>query len=285
MTTAETNQIEASVLEQLSAYMDGELPPDEARFLQRRLDNDADLRAAWSRMQLASSCLKGQPVLPMRPSLCTDVQAVLASDAPPVRRQQGIMRWGVAASLVAAAVLFAPGVFKSNQPTDGTRAVAGAIPQSASQPGERTDRMIPSPSSADLVAMRVPASDSSSAPALSTAAPPLPATSVAMGLVASNQQASILESPVPLDMQSPADFPLVENADQRRWPQSELVMTSNEPALEAYLVRHNQMLANDGLGGFVPYLDVVADGQAAVPAWSDADAAKTPAPATAGELK
>ena len=33
---------------------------------------------------------------------------------------------------------------------------------------------------------------------------------------------------------------------------------ANDPQLEAYLVRHNQMLANGGLGGFVPYVDVVA---------------------------
>ena len=35
-------------------------------------------------------------------------------------------------------------------------------------------------------------------------------------------------------------------------------MGRSDPSLEAYLVRHNQMLANDGLGGFVPYVDVVA---------------------------
>jgi hypothetical protein len=57
---------------------------------------------------------------------------------------------------------------------------------------------------------------------------------------------------------------------------------SSDPAIEAYLVRHNQMLANDGLGGFVPYVDVVANGQSANAAdGSDAgDAGNADAPAT-----
>ena len=36
--------IDPQLLEQLSAWMDGELPADEARFLQRRLRNDVALR-------------------------------------------------------------------------------------------------------------------------------------------------------------------------------------------------------------------------------------------------
>ena len=45
----------------------------------------------------------------------------------------------------------------------------------------------------------------------------------------------------------------------------------SDPAIEAYLVRHNQMLANDGMGGFVPYVDVVASDSAATA--SDPEAA------------
>jgi hypothetical protein len=37
--------------------------------------------------------------------------------------------------------------------------------------------------------------------------------------------------------------------------------------MEGYLVRHSEMAGTDALGGFVPYLDVVAAGeQEAVPA-------------------
>ena len=49
-------------LEQLSAYIDGELSDSERRFFQKRLANDADLRAACERAWIASSVLKSQPM-------------------------------------------------------------------------------------------------------------------------------------------------------------------------------------------------------------------------------
>ena len=55
-------EIDDRLKEQLSAWLDGELPADEARFLQRRLDNDPALRAQFERWQLAAACLRGQPV-------------------------------------------------------------------------------------------------------------------------------------------------------------------------------------------------------------------------------
>ena len=82
---------------------------------------------------------------------------------------------------------------------------------------------------------------------------------------------------MPLDSYSPADFPLAENGDRRSWPRSQVLMGRSDPSLEAYLVRHNQMLANDGLGGFVPYVDVVARDPA-----SSQDGDESAAPANAG---
>ena len=75
-----------------------------------------------------------------------------------------------------------------------------------------------------------------------------------------------------LRAESPADFPLVDNGEERSWPRSELVSASSDPAIEAYLVRHNQMIAADGLGGFVPYVDVVSNGQPAAAADAAAQA-------------
>jgi hypothetical protein len=44
------------------------------------------------------------------------------------------------------------------------------------------------------------------------------------------------------------------------------------------LVRHNQMIANDGLSGFVPYVDVVATDPASADGITAADApAESPA--------
>ncbi|HOV58400.1 MAG TPA: sigma-E factor negative regulatory protein, partial [Rhodanobacteraceae bacterium] len=46
--------------EQLSALMDGELDPDGARFLLRRIAADADLKRRWERQHLARAALRRQ---------------------------------------------------------------------------------------------------------------------------------------------------------------------------------------------------------------------------------
>ena len=79
----------------------------------------------------------------------------------------------------------------------------------------------------------------------------------AAGALAATPSETVTSSPLSLASDSPTDFPLVDTGD-KRWPRSGLGATGGDPALEAYLVRHNQMLAADALGGFVPYVDVVA---------------------------
>lgn len=258
-----------TILEQLSAFMDGELPDAEARFLQRRIQADPQLQARWARMQVASSCIKGQPWRPARHGLCVGVAQAIESKTTRATRN-GFLRWGVAASLVALAVLIGPRLVTS------VPAPAGSVATAA--PAQAADHLIASPGSADLVATRTAAADSPiDEPAPSAAAAVMASGSVA--LVASNAPASTVESPLPLSAQSPTEFPLVDGGDKRSWPRSGLAQATDDPALEAYLVRHNQMLANDGLGGFVPYLDVVATEQAGSAA-AQADAA---ANSTSGE--
>ncbi len=238
------------VFEQLSAFMDGELPEAEARFLQRRMESDAALREKWARMQLAATCIKGQPMRPMRGSLYQDINQVIALErSAGVRRP--LLRWGMAASLMALAVLLAPRMMR-NDPSQPADTVDMAVATPAA------DHLLASPGSADLVAARVQVPALEPAPSeTAVVADPV----VVSDLVASNLQVSTVESPLPLSAQSPADFPLIDSNDKRSWPRSGLAQAANDPALEAYLVRHNQMLANDGLGGFVPYLDVVAADQ------------------------
>ena len=48
------------LLEDLCAWMDGELPPDQARFLERRIGNEPALQAQLERWQLAAASLRGQ---------------------------------------------------------------------------------------------------------------------------------------------------------------------------------------------------------------------------------
>lgn len=250
-----------SLSEQLSAYMDGELPEAEARFLMRRLEHDAELRSKWARLQLAADCMKGHPLRVMPADVSTGVHAKIA--VPTARAPRPLMRWAMAASVAALAVLFAPQMMRTNAP--------GPVKAIATTQATAPDHVLASPASADLVASATP--DRASKPRVE-AVSASPRTS-GPDFVERNPQASAKSSPVPLSMPSPTDFPLVDSGEKRAWPRSELIGAESDPTIEAYLVRHNQMLANDGMGGFVPYVDVVASDPAA--AVSDAEAAGTDA--------
>jgi hypothetical protein len=255
--------------EQLSAYMDGELSEEEVRFLLRRLEHDAELRAAWTRMQLASNCLRSQPWRPMDEAFAGRVAASLA-DAPAGKRGSW-MRWAVAASVLALGLLLAPHLRQPTSPAAAPLADANPVAPSAN--------LVATPASADLVAAR-PAARATGA----VAAPEASERTLDAPLVAAVEP-SDRASPVPLkanSSDSPSDFPLVDTGEQRQWPRSELVNASSDPSIEAYLVRHNQMIAEDGLGGFVPYVDVVSNQQPAANA-DDAAAAAADAADAAQE--
>jgi len=247
-----------SLSEQLSAYMDGELPEAEARFLLRRLEHDAELRSKWERLHLAAACMKGHPLRVMSPAVSAGVDA--ESAAPAIATRRPLMRWATAASVAALALFFAPQLMR----TDSSEPPGIVASTQATAP----DRVIASPASADLVALTTPAREAAAPRSGPASAPPLSAGS---DFIERNAEASAKSSPMPLSMPSPADFPLVDGGDKRTWPRSELIGAESDPTIEAYLVRHNQMLANDGMGGFVPYVDVVASDSAATA--SDAEAA------------
>jgi negative regulator of sigma E activity len=255
------------IAEQLSAYMDGELPEAEARFLRRRLEHDAELRATWTRMQLASHCLRGQPCRVLDAGFPERVAQGIAGVAP---RAPGrpLLRWAMAASVAALALLMAPKLLTpvaTPEPAATAEAAASGM-----------DQLVPSPGSADLLALRAP--DAAPRPVADSAVAPAPEDAPLLAAAAPSDR----ESPRPLDnpaVESPAEFPLADTGEARRWPRSELVGGTSDPAIEAYLVRHNQMLASEGLGGFVPYVDVVANGQPATA--SDGAPAEDEAPADA----
>ena len=200
---------DSSLQEQLCAWMDGELPADEARFLQRRLQNDPALRAQWERWQLASACLRGQPVRTMPADLCDRVTAAVA--AKPVRGR----RWPWLAAAAAAML------------------VAVLLP--------RMSLRDPGPAGLD--------------PAVTVADAP-----VLLPPVVGPQRLPAPASPVE-PLPSVRDFPLAESSGQKPWPRSPLA--PDDRAMSDYLVRHNALMVEDGLGGFMPYVDVVAHEQPA----------------------
>ena len=98
--------------QQLSALVDGELAPDQALFLLRRLQHDVDLSERFERWQLCGDVLRGQVRRTAAPELAGRIAAALAA-APaaealavpaPVRGGRGPAwtRWAGGAALAAS---------------------------------------------------------------------------------------------------------------------------------------------------------------------------------------
>jgi hypothetical protein len=92
--------------EQLSAMLDGELPPEQSELLLKRLDRDAELRARFGRYALISESLRGgADAAPTRALFIARVHASIAASPPlpaPARVQPG---WRLAAGLAVAATV------------------------------------------------------------------------------------------------------------------------------------------------------------------------------------
>ena len=232
------NTLDDKICEQLSAWMDGELSRDEAMFLERRLQHDEALQLLYSRMQISSACMKGQSVRLMSNTLCADIKLALAEQESPRKSRSPLFAWAAAASLAFAAFVFVPGLMqKTSEPQTN--------PATNNQAFTTANNTVASFASADLIA-DVPSAVSTTVIA-TTADPVQPVRTV-------NSSPETLATS---DIASPETFPLNVSSEKKAWPRSP-VNANSDPALEAYLVRHNQMMAQDGMGGFVPYVDVVA---------------------------
>ena len=245
-------ELDDTTCEQLSAWMDGALPAEEARFLERRLAHDPVLRAKWERLQLASSVLRGHEVRPMR-GLAERVAAGLEA-APSVSPRRPLLGWAIAASIAVLALALVPRLMPKNEPVPVAVQPATAVPAEAPAAPMAASAIAPNPGAADLIA-------TAPAPAATTTAP----TTAAASDAATGPSVATTAT-------SPTEFPLADTARPSTWPRAGL--SGSDPAMEGYLVRHNEMADAATLGGFVPYLDVVTAGdEQALPADDSTDAA------------
>ena len=119
---------------QLSAMLDGELSPDEAKFMLRRLQHDTELATCWERWQVCGDVLRGQRNALLPADFAQRVaRAVGGRDAvaeggraQPARAagKPRLMRWGGGAAMAASVALLA--VFAGRQLPDP--GVEGALP-------------------------------------------------------------------------------------------------------------------------------------------------------------
>ena len=98
--------------QQLSAMLDGELSPDQARFMLRRLQHDDGLAGCWERWQVCGDVLRGQHGALLPADFAHKVSAAIANDAAPVEtraRRPGprLLRWGGGAALAASVAMAA----------------------------------------------------------------------------------------------------------------------------------------------------------------------------------
>ena len=103
------DKLELHARQQLSALVDGELSPDEARFLLRRLEHDSELSGSFERWQLYGDVLRGQVTRAADPDLGARVAAAIAASpdasvqaAAGGGRRFAIARWGGGAALAAS---------------------------------------------------------------------------------------------------------------------------------------------------------------------------------------
>ena len=94
------SQEEQAFREQLCQWMDGELHPDQSKFLMRRIAHDQELRMVYERWQLASTCLRRQPTARLPINFSERVCSALSSEVMPNTGK--MTRWliaGIASSL------------------------------------------------------------------------------------------------------------------------------------------------------------------------------------------
>lgn len=127
------------IKEQLSTFLDGELPEPETALLLKRLERDDELRGALSRYSLIGAVLRGDGDVPAARQVAARVSAAIAREPvrvaslPGLPGREALMR-SVAGLAVAAGVAF--GAVMLVQQVDGTRSpdAAGAVIAQAAEP-------------------------------------------------------------------------------------------------------------------------------------------------------
>ena len=139
-----TDKIESHYFQQLSALMDGDLAPDQARFLLRRMQHDTDLTACLERWQLCGDALRGHAQAPAPAGFAARIAAAIVQEPAQAfpngasgRSRGTLARWGggaLAASVAAFALFMVRQQVPDDGPAQASPAVAGQSPVAATTP-------------------------------------------------------------------------------------------------------------------------------------------------------
>lgn len=182
MTHEQTDKLYDHHRQQLSAMLDGELPPDQAKFMLRRLEHDRELAACWERWQVCGDVLRGrhEALLPadfsrrVADAIAGQDHAAAASIAPAgAGRRPRWARWGGGAALAASVAMAA--LFVGRQ-----------APESATGPAP--SRVVAATTAQDAVA-------SATDPAGTTPTAPKPAPAPDAGTTLATAAVAVAEVP------------------------------------------------------------------------------------------
>ena len=271
------DKLEAHHRQQLSALIDAELAPDQARYLLRRLDHDAGLRDRFERWQLAGDVLRGQVRRAAVPELGARIAAAIGAESAtasvPVQagtRRQAWTRWGggtaLAASLAAVALFVARPV--ATDPSQGpTAAPAAAIAmQALSTTGdtwvdaapkavEPQAALAPPPRPQPVLSRRSPASPmvASNRPARTPATVPVGMT----GTVVDTGAALTATTNTNISANANANDPFASAMplQSRPWPRAALA----QPESNVYTARFGEPAASASFYPFEPSLPTPGD--------------------------
>lgn len=139
-----TDKIDNHYFQQLSALMDGDLPPDQARFLLRRMQHDSELTGCWERWQLCGDALRGQAQVPAPAGFADSIAAAIAiepmrsaANSAAVRSRGNLAKWGggaLAASVAAIALFMVRQQVPDEAPAQPASAVASQSPAAGTSP-------------------------------------------------------------------------------------------------------------------------------------------------------
>jgi negative regulator of sigma E activity len=138
-----TDKIDNHYFQQLSALVDGDLAPDQARFLLRRMEHDTELSGCLERWQLCGDVLRGQAGAPAPAGFAGRIAAAIAAESPqpgartaPSRSRGSLARWGggaLAASLAVIALFVVRQQVPAEAPVQAAPALASQAPQSRNE--------------------------------------------------------------------------------------------------------------------------------------------------------
>jgi len=233
--------------QQLSAMLDGELSPDQAKFMLRRLQHDGELAACWERWQVCGDVLRGQRNDLLPADFAQRVATAIGGDAgqaeaPQVRRapRPRLARWGGGAAVAASVALMAVFVgrqlpeVESGYPAEALPALAGPAVPAATAPASGVelavaDAEVAPPAAAPDRALRAaPVAPAVAAVAVAAAEAPrratqrrtVAATPAAQAQAPASAPPPEPQGPLPDTLEAPAYAFAMPEAVARPWPRS-----------------------------------------------------------------